>query len=61
MGLLMPRKPKQTEQLPLDDIPEARPDWEISEKTKREGKHWFPIWRKQLNKAASGAPESNPS
>lgn len=44
----MPRT-KQTEQLPLEDIPEPNPKWTISEQAKRAGRHWFPIWRKQLN------------
>lgn len=52
------RKPKQTEQLPFEEALKREFDWVISEKTKRQGRHWFPIWRKRLQEA--GKPEHTP-
>lgn len=46
----MPRKSKQVEQLPFGTWKEPE-RWKISEQTKRAGRHWFPIWRKQLEKS----------
>lgn len=41
-------KPKQTEQLPLEGLPEPRKPWEISQATRNLGRYFLPIARKRL-------------